>query len=73
LETLFHRKEGFSVHLLGTDIRTPFTWRDTIELADDVFFFGPPLDTVPCFNLAFAAGCTNRAYLNRSIESCLLK
>jgi len=25
LETLFNRNEGFSVHLLGTDIRTPFT------------------------------------------------
>ena len=36
------RKDGFVVAYLGTDVKTTFSWREIIAMADGVCFFGEP-------------------------------
>ena len=63
LEKLYKEKQGFTVEFAGTNLTIPFTWMDTVEFAEDILFFGPPLDNVPRFNLLFKVGRVKPDYL----------
>ena len=42
LKSYFKRKDGFVVAYRGTDVKITFSWREVIDMADDVCFFGEP-------------------------------
>ena len=44
LQSQFHNNTGyFVVDLCKTDMKLTFSWREMLELSDDVLFFGPPI------------------------------
>ena len=42
LKTYFNRREGFTIQFDGTDEMLTFSWKDVVDMAEDVYFFGPP-------------------------------
>ena len=40
----FSKSEGFAINLDGTSEQITFSWMDVISMAEDVYFFGPPLN-----------------------------
>lgn len=46
-------KDGFVIELCGTDKTLTFSWREVIDFAKDVYFFGAPVDGVRNYTRLF--------------------
>ena len=53
LKKLFFQNEGFTVEFDKRGQQLTFLWKDMIDLADDILFFGPPLDSNHCYRNIF--------------------
>ena len=42
LAEYYKKKEGFVLQFDGTTEKVTFSWRDVVDMAEDIYFFGPP-------------------------------
>ena len=60
--TAFNGNEGITVQFSctstqdNTPMKTCFSWKSVLQLKQDVYFFGPPLDSTRKYNDIFRAG-----------------
>ena len=61
----FGRNERFSAEFTQTNIRHTFTWRYILNLVDQLYFFGPPLNASSTCNPLFWSGWENAQYTRK--------
>ena len=53
LENYFNRREGFTIQFDGTDENITFSWKDVLDMAEDIYFFGLPQNGVRRYEKLF--------------------
>ena len=53
LRSLYNRDEGFGIQFHGTDKRLTLSWKSIVDCAEDLLFFGPPLNGVQRYHNRF--------------------
>ena len=56
---------GFSISFTGTELKLSFFWRDVVKQANDLYFFGPALDSSRRFSYAFGKNRKSITLLKR--------
>ena len=44
LMTYYDRREGFTVEFDATNEKLTFSWKEVLDMCEDVYFFGPPVN-----------------------------
>ena len=60
LKRHFKTNDGFTIQFAGTDHTLPFTWKEMIEFAGDVKFFGAPVEGVRNYSRLFKSVFTEK-------------